>query len=84
MGSINSTIESVEKYIEQYEKCVSEHIFDNSSENKSPIRFEDCKYHSIKYTDFDIFGHDSYDCYCSLSGNKKEVSYYICTNTCTK
>ena len=47
-------------------------------------RFDKCKYSSIKYTSFDIFGHDDYDCYCSESGDKKEVSYFYCVNKCKK
>ena len=47
-------------------------------------RFDNCKYHSIEYTSFDIFGHDTYDCYCSISGERKECSYWYCTNRCDK
>lgn len=45
-------------------------------------RLDECKYHSIEYTNFDRWGHDSYDCYCSLSGERKECLYWYCQNQC--
>lgn len=51
---------------------------------KQTVRFDNCKYHSINYTSFDIFGHDDYMCYCSQSGENKECSYLYCSQKCDK
>lgn len=42
---------------------------------------DNCKYCDINYTDLDIFGHDSYICFCKKLN--KEVNYIYCSNKCT-
>ena len=54
-----------------------------AEQNKPKARLADCKYCTIRYTDIDIFGHDSYQCFCGLKGNK-EVSYLFCAEQCEK
>lgn len=40
--------------------------------------YQNCKYFSSEYTDFDIFGHDSQICKCSKSGTPVEIPHTIC------
>lgn len=44
--------------------------------------FDECRYNSIKYTSYDIFGHDDYECYCSISGEAKRCNYFYCMKKC--
>ena len=35
--------------------------------------YDVCPYYKIKYTEEDIFGHDSYDEFCTKNGEQKKV-----------
>ena len=35
--------------------------------------YDECPYYKIKYTEIDIFGHDSYDEFCTKNSEEKKV-----------
>ena len=38
----------------------------------------DCSFIQRKYTDNDIFGHDSYDVYCPKTGGLRKIICLVC------
>jgi hypothetical protein len=38
----------------------------------------DCSFIQRKYTDNDIFGHDSYDVYCTKTGELRKICGIVC------
>lgn len=46
--------------------------------------FENCEYFSSKLIEDDIFGHPSYEYYCSKNEELKEVYSVICIRCCQK
>lgn len=43
----------------------------------------DCSFIQRKYTDHDIFGHDSYDSYCTKTGELRKICDMVCER-CSK
>lgn len=52
------------------------------NEKQKTPHLDECRFCTIDYTEFDIFGHDDYRCLCALKGGK-EVDYTYCARKCS-